>query len=308
MPALPGHTSKQGTGNKPKNHLTEKPPYKSANHRPLSGGRHGCRMSRSVRTSSVSSSLAPCGDVSGPSSSAASPGGRRPMSIRSTLTSIRSIRVVRAARFRVMGNSGQCLPISAARATRRCRIDRLASRAAVDLSLGGWQVRRSIPPRQRLRGSRVSGSNPVPSSGESTNFRFLLMRACSPRQMVGVRPIAQLVFHQRRGFTGSGAPNSRTLISRCSTDVISGASSELLSDVDIRRDLPPPLPLKRDYRLNRRPLWVKGRGRGVKLTFAPGFGRSARCFQLFPWCQELRFTGPFIDGARSQAAKVNILT
>ena len=29
-------------------------------------------MSRSVRTSSVSSSLAPCGDVSGPSSSAAS--------------------------------------------------------------------------------------------------------------------------------------------------------------------------------------------------------------------------------------------
>ena len=150
--------------------------------------------------------------------------------------------------------------------------------------------------------------DPFPSSGESTNFRFLLMRACSPRQMLGVRPIAQLVFHQRRGFTGSGAPNSRTLISRCSTDVISGASSELLSDVDIRRDLPPPLPLKRDYRLNRRPLWVKGRGRGVKLTFAPGFGRSARCFQLFPWCQELRFTGPFIDGARSQAAKVNILT
>ena len=33
MLALPGHTSKQGTGNKPKNHLTEKPPYKSANHR-----------------------------------------------------------------------------------------------------------------------------------------------------------------------------------------------------------------------------------------------------------------------------------
>src|SRR6516162_6124451 len=29
MLALPGHTSKQGTGNKPKNHLTEKPPYKS---------------------------------------------------------------------------------------------------------------------------------------------------------------------------------------------------------------------------------------------------------------------------------------
>ena len=45
------------------------------------------------------------------------------------------------------------------------------------------------------------------------------------------------------------------------TDVISGASSELLSDVDIRRDLPPPLPLKRENRLNRRPLWVKGRGR-----------------------------------------------
>src|SRR6516225_6893879 len=33
MLALPGHTSKQGTGNEPKNHLTEKPPYKSANHR-----------------------------------------------------------------------------------------------------------------------------------------------------------------------------------------------------------------------------------------------------------------------------------
>src|SRR6516162_5011976 len=30
--------SKQGTGNKPKNHLTEKLPYKSANHRFLSGG------------------------------------------------------------------------------------------------------------------------------------------------------------------------------------------------------------------------------------------------------------------------------
>src|SRR6516225_7972321 len=29
--------SKQGTGNKPKNHLTEKLPYKSANHRFLSG-------------------------------------------------------------------------------------------------------------------------------------------------------------------------------------------------------------------------------------------------------------------------------
>jgi hypothetical protein len=39
MPALPGHTSKQGTGNKPKNHLTEKPPYKSANFRFLRCGR-----------------------------------------------------------------------------------------------------------------------------------------------------------------------------------------------------------------------------------------------------------------------------
>jgi hypothetical protein len=36
MLALPGHTSKQGTGNKPKNHLTEKPPYKSANFQSLS--------------------------------------------------------------------------------------------------------------------------------------------------------------------------------------------------------------------------------------------------------------------------------
>src|SRR5215471_11410016 len=37
MLALPGHTSEQGTGNKPKNHLTQKLPYKSANFRYLSG-------------------------------------------------------------------------------------------------------------------------------------------------------------------------------------------------------------------------------------------------------------------------------
>src|SRR6516162_3707781 len=43
MPALPGHTSKQGTGNKPKNHLTEKAPYKSANHR-----FHDCLSLRSI--------------------------------------------------------------------------------------------------------------------------------------------------------------------------------------------------------------------------------------------------------------------
>ena len=37
------HTSKQGTGNKPKNHLTEKPPYKSTNFRFL--------FARTTRTS-----------------------------------------------------------------------------------------------------------------------------------------------------------------------------------------------------------------------------------------------------------------
>src|SRR4029077_2782639 len=85
--------------------------------------------------SSISSSLAPCGGVSGPSRSVARRAGRRPMSIRSTLTSIRSIRVVRTARLRATGNSGQCLPISAARATRRCCIDGSAIRVAVDLSM-----------------------------------------------------------------------------------------------------------------------------------------------------------------------------
>ena len=40
----------------------------------------------------------------------------------------------------------------------------------------------------QLHRARTRSSNPVPSSGESTNFRFLLMRACSPRQMVGVTP------------------------------------------------------------------------------------------------------------------------
>src|SRR5580700_449467 len=43
------------------------------------------------------------------------------MSICSNLTSIRSIRAVRTARLRGTGNSGQCLPMSAARATRRSR-------------------------------------------------------------------------------------------------------------------------------------------------------------------------------------------
>jgi hypothetical protein len=55
------------------------------------------------------------------------------MSISSTLTSIRSIRAVRAARLRANGNSGQCLPISAAGATSRCCIDESGSCLEVDL-------------------------------------------------------------------------------------------------------------------------------------------------------------------------------
>jgi hypothetical protein len=95
----------------------------------------------------------------------------------------------------------RCRPITRSSGPRRSWADRSSRRVSrrvagrPPIGVVGWPFK--APPLTAKSGGRDQGrsvgderahcgtgsSNPLPSSGESTNFRFLLMRACSPRQM-----------------------------------------------------------------------------------------------------------------------------